>query len=86
MRRYKIPLTAILALILLFDVVTTFRAWWYGWPKYISMIGEGDGQRMVVESVPWTGQDLLVLSMWTVIHILLFYAVIRAWRVNRIRL
>jgi hypothetical protein len=85
MRRYRIPLAAVLALFLLFDVVTAFRVWWYGWPTYISMSGEAANQRIVVDSVPWTGTDLLVLSLWTVIHILLIYAVIKGWRANRIR-
>lgn len=84
MGRYRLPLAAALAVVLIFDVVTAFRAWWYGWPKYIWMASDGQNQRIVVESVPWTVADVAVLLLWGLIHIALVYAVVKAWRAGRI--
>ncbi len=84
MGRYRFPLAAALALVLLFDLVTAFRAWWYGWPKYVWMANDGQNHRLVIESVPWTVTDTAALLLWGVIHIVLVYAVVKAWRGRRI--
>lgn len=79
MRRFRTLFTALLGLLLLFDGVTAFRTWWYGL-KYVSVT---DG-RVSVESVPFTGVDLLVLLL-VGIHAALIYGVWRAWRSPPVR-
>lgn len=85
MRRFRVLLTAILGLLLLFDGVTAFRLWWYGLPKSLSMTGEGESRRLLVESVPFTVSDWIILLLLIGVHALLFYLVRKAWRSGQVR-
>jgi len=85
MWRFRALFTALLGLLLLFDGVTAFRLWWYGLPKNISMSGEGETGRLLVESVPFTGLDWLVLLLVIGLHAVLFYGVWKAWRSKPVR-
>lgn len=80
MRRFRLLLTLMLGMLLLFDGVTAFRVWWYGL-KYVSIT---DG-RVTVESVPFSGTDLLILVLLAGLHGALIYAVWRAWRSHPVR-
>ena len=80
MRRFRLLLTLLLSILLLFDGVTAFRVWWYGL-KYVSI----SGGRVTVESVPFSGTDSLILLLFVGLHGALIYAVWRAWRSPVIR-
>lgn len=75
MRRFRVFLTFLLALLLLFDGVTAYRVWWYG----LQSVSITDG-RVTVESVPFTATDSLVLLLLAGLHGVLIFAVWRAWR------
>ena len=80
MRRFRLLLTLLLGLLLLFDGVTSFRLWWYGL-KYVCIT---DG-RVTVESVPFSGTDSLILLLLAGLHGALIYAVWRTWRSAPVR-
>ena len=84
MHRFNLLLATIFGLLLLFDGVTVFRLWWYGIPMSISMTSEGESFRLLVESVPFTGADLIILVLWLAVHVLLIYLVRKSWRSSQV--
>jgi hypothetical protein len=80
MRRFRVFLTLLLALLLMFDGVTAFRVWWYG----LQSVSITDG-RVAVESVPFSATDSLILLVLAGLHGVLVFAVWKAWRSTPIR-
>ena len=84
MRRWKIPLTALLLLVVLFDGVVGVHVWKSGWPKHVSVIdGEPGVAEIQVTPIAFSGVDwlLLVLILLPVvaIHAVLINAVWESW-------
>jgi hypothetical protein len=75
MRRFRALFTIFLGLLLLFDGVMAFRVWWYGL-KHVSMTSG----RLLVESIPLTTTDWIILVALVAIHVAVIYAVWKAWR------
>ena len=80
MRRFRVFITLLLVLLLMFDVVTAFRVWWYG----LQSVSITDG-RVTVDSVPFTATDSLILLLLVGLHGVLAFAVWKAWRSAPIR-
>jgi hypothetical protein len=81
MRRSKIPLTALLILFVLVDVIVGYRLWESGWPKQVGLVGSAHiVEHIEVTPVPFTGSDWLILGALILVHSFLCYAVWEAWR------
>ena len=73
MRRLKLPLTALLALLFLVDAVVGFRLLSSGWPKHVSLSDVTPGVAEIrVMPVPFTGSDWLILAAVIAAHTVLF--------------
>ena len=83
MRRLKVPLTAILTMFVLIDLLVGYRLWDSGWPKRVHWT---DAQNSIVylavERIPFTGIDWLILVLGVGVQVLLFYLVRKAWRAS----
>jgi len=87
MRRFRIPLTVVLGLLLLVDLIVGYRLWESGWPKSIVLTSPREGVEQVqVVRVPFTGTDWLVLILLIGTHALMVYLVWKAWRSAPVRL
>ena len=80
MRRFRVFVTLLLVLLLMFDGVTAIRVWWYG----LQSVSITDG-RVTVDSVPFTATDSLILLILAGLHGALAFAVWKAWRSPPIR-
>jgi fumarate reductase subunit C len=76
----RIPLTVFLGLLVLFDLVLGYRLWWYGFPKNVTVIREGQSERMLIDPVAFTSFDWVVLTLMVTLHGALIYTVWRSWR------
>jgi hypothetical protein len=86
MRRLKAPLTALLILFVLIDVLVGFRLFSSGWPKHVSLSDlKPGGAAIQVAPIPFTGADWLILIGAIVVHAVLFYLVWKAWRSPPVR-
>jgi hypothetical protein len=80
MRRLKVPLTALLIVFVLVDVVVGYRLWDSGWPKRVGLTADQKGiEHVQVVTIPFTGPDWLILALVVGIHAVLFYLVWKAW-------
>ena len=76
----RVPLTAILAALLLIDGVVVFRFLREGWPKrFVSEVAEGV---LVSHPVPlaMTFADCVYLALYLLLHVVLCYGIWRLWR------
>jgi hypothetical protein len=85
MRWLRFFLTALLGLLLFFDVVVAYRLWWYGIPKNLRIIGEGSAARLSIERIRFTALDWTVVALLIIVHVALSYAMWRCWRPSRIK-
>ncbi len=86
MHRLKVPLTVLLIVVVLADVVVGYRLWESGWPKSISLTSSREGvERVEVIPILFTASDWLILGLVVGIHGVLFYTVWRAWHSSPIR-
>jgi len=86
MRRLRIPLTVLLGLLLLVDLIVGYRLWESGWPANILLTNPREGVEQVqVLRVPFTGTDWLILILLIGTHALMIYVVWKAWRSVRVR-
>lgn len=86
MSRLKLPLTALLSIFVLVDLVAGYRLWDSGWPKRIALVGDQQGiEHVQVVTVPFTGQDWLILASVIGVPIVLLHLVWRAWHSSPVR-
>jgi regulatory protein YycH of two-component signal transduction system YycFG len=84
MRLIRTPLTALLALLLLFDSVLSYKLWRFGYPKNIIVTGEGPAQKLLIKPVEFTFFDSFILTLLVALQIALAYIVWRSWKKPRI--
>lgn len=86
MRRFKIALTSILGVFVLFDAIVGYRLWESGWPKDISLTSGPNGVGSVqVTPISFTSLDWLILGAVIVVQLMLFCLVWKAWREPHLR-
>jgi hypothetical protein len=86
MRRLKGPLTALLVLVVLIDVVVGFRLLVSGWPKRVGLASVEKGVEQVqVTPIPFTGADWLVLLLVISVHAMVLYLTWKAWHSSSVR-
>jgi hypothetical protein len=86
MRRLKMPLTALLIVFVLVDLVIGYRLWDSGWPKRIGLTADQKGIEQVhVMPIPFTGSDWLILVLVIGVHAVLFYLIWKAWHSSHVR-
>jgi hypothetical protein len=87
LRSLRMPMTAFLALLLLFDGVLAYRVWWYDFPNRRPILEDlGSGTVRVVGFEPrwvFTPLDGLLLGLLAAVHVGLVYAVWRSWKTDR---
>jgi hypothetical protein len=87
MRRFRIPLTVLLGILLLVDLIVGYRLWESGWPANIVLTSpREDVEQVQVLRVPFTGTDWLILILLISTHALIVYLVWKAWRSAQVRL
>lgn len=79
MRALRGPLTALLGLVLVFDVLTVYRLWLYRPWKTMVPSSEGPLGQLAVAAT-WTGLDFLILGLLVAFQIGLAHLVCRSWR------
>ena len=86
MRRFRMPLTAILGVFVAIDAIVGYWLWESGWPKSIALTSPQKGVEQVqVIAVQFTGADWLILILLVGLHALLWYLVWKAWRSSLVR-
>ena len=81
MSRFRVPMTAVLIVFLLVDILVGYRIWDTGWPKHVSFAStrEGFGQVQVVP-IAFTSTDWLIVIVTIAVQALLVRMVWKAWR------
>jgi hypothetical protein len=74
----RIPITILLVLVFLFDLVVLYNLWAYRPWKSIVDPNDGVVGRFKVVSI-WTPFDLLTISLVIIFQIVLAYATYRSW-------
>ena len=86
MRRLKVPLTAILLVIVLVDLVVGYHLWDSGWPKRVTSNADEAGVvHFHAAPIPFTAVDWLILVLVVGVHAGLLALVWRAWRARPVR-
>jgi hypothetical protein len=85
MRWLRIPLTAIAALLIAFDLLMVYRVSSTGWPKHLSGTIDGGVAKIRVTPIPFTGSDWLILAVVIAVHAALFYVVWKSWHSTPVR-
>jgi hypothetical protein len=86
MRRLKMPLTVLLSVIVLMDVIVGYRLWDSGWPKHINLTSDQKGiEQVQVTPIPFTGADWLILVLVISVHAVLFFLAWKAWHASPVR-
>jgi hypothetical protein len=85
-RRFRGILTTFLVLLMLFDSVIASQLRSHGLPTRMSLIDKGEGvMEVLVQPVPFSGLDWVILLALIGVHALLSYLVWTAWRGSRVR-
>jgi hypothetical protein len=86
MRRWRVPLTVLLMLFVLFDCVVGAHLWRSGLLKHVSITDVKPGvARIEVTPIAFTWLDRLILLVVIAFHAVLFHVGWRAWHASPVR-